>query len=278
MSERQPRKSGLSPSPIPLALILVITTVVVLGVIYFFRIGMSVSTTTMTGSPSNDDPKKQLAMQNVSATATAAEIAPTPSPTIVENPTRRPPPTLPPPPTEYVPGPTAQFTTPVSIEEWQTLVNPEAGFTLKYPSDWYVVTPEPDHEGFGSGATFYSYDPKDLFPVPKGSTPSPNISKVEITLDSFVGEGGPLLPTETLAEWVRRTRPMPKDSIIREYEISLGDNVGFAREVIWMGRTSIEMYVPRGANILLIGYPLPDADSYNDKVIQQMFKSFSFLK
>lgn len=186
-------------------------------------------------------------------------------------------PPVPPPPTAYTPGPTAQFTTFVPIEQWLTLTNREAGFSVRYPPDWYVETPPAAHAGFGSSASFYSYDPKDPFPILKGQTPPPNFSKIEITLVSFADTGGNLQPNETLAEWVDRTRPLPEGSVTAEYEVTIGGVRGFSQRVELTGPSWIDIFVPRGENILLISYPLPLEASFNAAVIRQILDSITFL-
>ena len=73
MPERQPRKSGLSPSPVLLALSVVILAVVVVGAITLLTTGLTAPTSVQTGAlaKSNEATINQVAKQTALAVETA---------------------------------------------------------------------------------------------------------------------------------------------------------------------------------------------------------------
>lgn len=281
MSERNPRKSGLSPSPVSLALFIVVATIVALGALYVLTLGMTAPAPTQTGAmakpnaSNNTQNRESVVAAQVAVTAEAPVYEETEIPT-PDIPT----PTQPPDPTPYTPGPTSQFTTIVPTEDWLVYVDEQAGFSVKYPPDWYLTTTPLEERVFGSTTQLYSYDPNDPNPVPKGTNPADNFIKLTIVSDSLQAMGWPFLPGETLTEWVQRTQPRSGDEqqILEEREASIGGLPAYFQKTIYKGTEAATFYVHRDANMVYVGYFVRPSGSIHEQLIETILASLRFFE
>ncbi len=261
MPERQPRTSRPSPSPIGLALLIVITSILILGALFLFTIGMTVPVPAQTGG-----------QQNALAPATAtpeAEVEQEPNydltPTrVLPPPTDAPLPpgfkTVPPPPEPtkitYTPGPTASPEKMIPFEKWNEYVNEQQGFTIKYPSDWYLSA-----GASGQTTQIFSYDLND--PAVMGYKGPPlNLTHIDIyARRGQLSQVDQLQGNETVRDWVYRTgRVSEDDKVIREEEF-LVDGFPALRQLVDFGYGGLmqAVYVKRPNDVILI------AQSYREE-------------
>lgn len=283
MSAPQSQKSALSPSPFVLAVAVVIFALIGIGILALLQTALVAPTPAQTGASAKQNvaPPNRAPQQNAAATAIVTEPAVTEEPT--EPPTPDiPTPTQPPEPTAYIPGPTAQFTTPIPLDEWLVYADEQAGFRIQYPPDWYMTTTPLEERVFGSTTQFLSYDPKDPNPVPKGTTKPENFIKLEITVDSLDAMGKPFLPDESLANWVVRNYPRSGDEggeyvILDEVGTTLGDTTAFRQVSSFHGVEGVNFFIHRGNDMIFVGYQTPSPGGFNEQIIDSMLESFELL-
>ncbi len=256
MPERQPRKTGLSPSPLPLALFIVILAVLVVGAITLLMTEMTAPAPVQTGALARSDEAqpnlvtKQTAMAVETAKALddetnyATRVLPVPTDAPLPPGFKTPTPLPPPIEITYTPGPTANLEVLPPIEEWKEYVNEKQGFSIKYPSDWYL-----NADLTGWGTQIYSYDFGD--PSLMGYKGPPLGAKIEIGITA----PQQFSPDETLQEWVRRTgRLGEEDKLIFEEEINV-DGLPALRQIVDFeyGGLMEGVYIKHADNVIIIG-------------------------
>jgi hypothetical protein len=283
MPERQPRKTGLSPSPLPLVLFIVILAVVVVGTITLLMTGMTAPAPVQTGALARSDEAqpnlvtKQTAMAVETAKALddetnyATRVLPVPTdaplPPGFKTPTPLPPPTE----ITYTPGPTANLEVLAPTGEWKEYVNEKQGFTIKYPADWYLNT---DPSG-GWGTQIYSYDFNDPS-LALDKNPPRNASKIEIGITA----PQQFLPNESLREWVRRTgRLGEEDKLILEEELKV-DGLPALRQIVDFeyGGLMEGVYVKYGDNVIIIGQRYREDRTVLNQIFDLVVQNFKIQK
>ncbi len=297
MSERSPRKSGLSPSPLALALAIVLATITTLGAVYFFTIGLTAPSPAQTGAfaKSNELPTK-VAKQEALAKATATEPPATEEPTELATSTL----TIPeeqPQSTPYIPGPTAQFSKWIPVEEWLTYTDEQARFSVKYPPDWYLVTVPKEYRVFGSTTSLYSYDINNpaLAIEGKSGIEHPNYTKIEIGVAwNLEAIGSSFVPGESIFDWAQRnldystiaaneTESTNAIFVREERHVEVGGKPAYMHVVSSSKvqtpskrNSSVGIYVKNGELLTIIHYPLEPEDSFNARVLQAILDSIVF--
>ncbi len=284
MSEHKPRKAGLSPSPLLLALLIIAATIVVVGVIALLLTGTSAPAPTQTGAMAGAS-----APQSEPSGKPAAEILDTPTaliPTNVPVHTAIPTialPTLIPEPTPYIPGPTAQFTTQIPIDQWLVYDDAQAGFSIKYPPDWYLRTTAPEDRVFGSTTQLFSYDPNDPILESKSRPPLPNFTKIEITVvDNLEATGEVFLPDQTIENWVRTSRVIDDSvgdqlKLIDEGATIVGGVPAYYQLIQYATRGLAKTtYVYHKGKLIFIVHGFEEADSFNDLTLRGMMETIIF--
>lgn len=279
MFKRQPTKSGLSP--LRLAVIVTVAGVVALAALLLYTSGTTMDypgQTSMIAKARTPEEDRNPTLVVISD-ATATNGTPFEDETALATPDI-PTPSQPPDPTPYLRGPTAQFSTLIPMQEWLVYLDAQAGFSIKYPPDWYLNTTPPEERVFGSTTQLLSWDPKDPDPVPKGTKRPENFIKLEIVSDSLRAMGRQFLPDETLAEWVQRTRPRSGDEmqILEEGETTLGGLPAYFQKTSYKGSEAIVYYVHRGANMVYIWHWVSAPNSIHEQVIENMLATLTFFE
>lgn len=280
MTDRPPPKSRVAPSPAIVASLLVLVLVFTLVAVYLTPRLLQAPTAIQTleilqaaSAPRNENARPNAVAQATATDQITEEATEEPEPDI-------PTPTQPPEPTAYVPGPTAQFETILPIGDWLEFRDEQAGFSIKYPPDWYLKTTPPEERAAGSTTQFVSYDPNNPDAVPKGTNKPENFVKLEITTDSLQAMGQPFLPNETLPEWVHRNRATDGEdlAILEERETTLGGRQAFYQVTLWKGVVKgATYYIHRDSNMVFVGYLSPPPESWASQVFDQMLASLSFM-
>lgn len=186
------------------------------------------------------------------------------------------------PPPTYAVGPTAQFTELIPTSKWLTYEDKQAGFTFKYPPDWYLVASPEQERVAGYSLSVHSYDPQDpnLSILGKSGKWPSNYTKLEITLDSPEAEGHPLEPNEDLADWVHRTRPLQEsEQTLSEKKLRVDGIDAF--EQITQSENSPSwsvIYLYSGKYMMFIAHPYEKEEIFNYQVIQTILSSMQFHK
>lgn len=286
MSEQNPRKAGISPSPLTLAFLIVFATITVVGAISLFIVGMAAPATTMTGAPPNAA-ALEIVTQTSPSSSPTSQASPTsfpiPETVVVNTPTVRPTLPLPPSPTIYIAGPTAQFSTPIPIAEWSVYEDGQAGFSIRYPPDWYLKTTQPEDRIFGSTTQLSSFDPNDPILEAKPPQPIPNFTKLEIiVVDNLEATGESFPPNQTIDEWVRTSRAID-DSVQDQLELidegptEVGGVPAYFQVIRYAsGGVAKTTYVYHNNKLVFINHRFEEAGSFNGQVLQQMIDSISF--
>ena len=269
MSERQPRKSRLSPSPLPLAFLIILITVLALGALYFVTIGMTAPTpvqigATVKATATTDGDTVQEPEYNLTPTRVLAVPTDAPLPPGFE--------TVPPPPEPtqitYKPGPTASLQELAPLIEWKEYKNEYQGFTIKYPPNWYLKA-----GATGQMTQIFSYDYKD--PALTAHKGSPlDLAKVEIG----VSQVQQFLADENLSNWVSRTgRVSEGDKVLREEEITVSGLPALRQLVDYEYGGLIEVvYVKRGNTVIMIVQYYKEDWSVPNRVFELLVQSFAF--
>lgn len=186
------------------------------------------------------------------------------------------------PPPTYAVGPTAQFTELLPISEWLTYEDKQAGFSFKYPPDWYLAGPPEQERVAGYSASIHSYDPQDpdLSILGKSGKWPPNYIKVEIALIVPELTGLTLLSNEDIADWVHRAYPATEEEqIISEGPTEI-DGVKAFEQVIQShnGPTWSATYLFVGKYIMVIGKPYVEGGTSSNKIIETIMDSIEFTK
>jgi len=270
MSERQPPRSGLSPSPLPLVVLIAVVTVVVLGAIYFLSTGLNAPSPVQTGAAgiNPNAPSAQVAIQAASdvvpASTPPAERTELP---LVLN------------PTPVTPGPTAQFDSIPPPEEWSTYVDPVDNFSIRYPTDWYLITPGPQQEGGGARTIqIYSFDPEDMTNRGKGETPPENYAVLEIITDDPALAARPYVQGEPFVDWVHRYFPYydgfgPK--LLEEHVISIGGREGVV-QFSELNDVRKQLYLPLGERVMMAQYKYETPANITQQTLEIMMNSIEF--
>ncbi len=275
MSERQPRKSPLSPSPLPLALFIVFAALIGLGALYLFTIGMTAPAPTQTGAQQNALAQATATVEADTEEEPNYDLTPTrvlPVPTDAPVPPGAKSPIPLPPPTEisYTPGPTASLEVLVPIEEWREYVNEQQGFTIKYPPNWYL-NPGPT----GQTTQIFSYDFND--PALDGYKGPPlDLTKIEIGIT----QAQQFLPNESIHEWIYRTGRLGEDDkLIQEEELPV-DGLPALRQLVDFeyGGLIEGVYVKRTNDVIIIGQHYREDWAIPNQVFALLVQNFRIQK
>jgi len=186
------------------------------------------------------------------------------------------------PPPTYAVGPTAQFTELLPTSEWLTYEDKEAGFSVKYPPDWYLVASPEQERVAGYNVSVHSYDPQDMTLSvlrKSGKWPS-NFIKVEIALMVSELTGQTLASNENISDWVHRTYPMAEEErVISENSTEIGGRKAFEQITQPNNGTAWSAtYLPVGKYIMVVGRPHAEEDTIASRITRTIIDSIQFTK
>lgn len=186
------------------------------------------------------------------------------------------------PPPTYAVGPTAQFTELLPTSEWLTYEDKEAGFSVKYPPDWYLVASPEQERVAGYNVSVHSYDPQDMTLSvlrKSGKWPS-NFIKVEIALMVSELTGQTLASNENISDWVHRTYPMAEEErVISENSTEIGGRKAFEQITQPNNGTAWSAtYLPVGKYIMVVGRPHAEEDTITSRITRTIIDSIQFTK
>lgn len=190
------------------------------------------------------------------------------------------------PPPTYAVGPTAQFTKVIPVSEWLTYEDKQAGFSVKYPPDWYLKTTPEDERVAGYGTSLFSYDSHDMklsVLNKSGKWPS-NFVKMEIMLFTTKGTNHPLRPNQTIEDWVRWAYPDSEDERIVSEAIKELNGVKAFERITYSDKAASAwrrwraIYLFRGEYIMVIGHAYPEQETVSKKILETIVSSIRLTK
>lgn len=183
-------------------------------------------------------------------------------------------------------GPTARFDRVLPLEQWLTFSDEKVGYSIKYPSDWYLETASPEmrERGICCSTSIYSYDPKDpnLEALGKeGKWPSNYVAvhfavaDLRATVPSLAFE-----PNESMCNWVHRIRKFDEtDNVVQEHEMTISNAPACFQAITAPKiRPLAVIDIRKDENIVLtIFYPYKAVGAL-EQSIEQMLATFEFIK
>lgn len=158
----------------------------------------------------------------------------------------------------------------VPFEEWTDYVNEGQGFTVKYPSDWYLNPGET-----GQTTQFFSYDFNDPA-LQLNPDLSLDYAKIEIGISGKWSAERQFRENETLREWLYRTGHVGEDDQVLEEEEFLLDGLPAVRQLVDFdyGGLMEGVYVKRPADVVIIGHHYHEDFAVPNQVFDLLVSSF----